>query len=44
VLQTCLTRGDNPVWGRWFVLAQPAIDRLAAGRLIKLADLIQELG
>jgi hypothetical protein len=40
VLQTCITEDGNPSWGRLFVLAEPALNRVEAARIDKLARLL----
>lgn len=44
VLQTCITEDGNPSWGRLFVLAEPAPDRVQATRMDRLAHLLTEAG
>lgn len=44
VLQTCITEHGNPVWGRLFILAEPAPSRLESARFEKLAQLLTEAG
>lgn len=44
VLQTCITANGDPSWGRLFVLAEPALDRMQAARIDRLARLLVEPG
>ncbi|MGA9531370.1 MAG: hypothetical protein WBR18_01520 [Anaerolineales bacterium] len=44
VLQTCLSKGENSVWGRLFVLARPAPSQMEAAVAAKLARLLGASG